>query len=363
MIRLRFIPLLLLFVMASQAQQPSSLKVTIDTQAARATLLALENPVLTHDQALKIAEMHGNQGALQKLHEFDIPSTTGDFAEALDLSAHGQPVIAPNQKSILLFLVQPKVKELLQVLDQIDRDPDEFQNAIEQRIAAFSPQGVPIHLQGYVVAAGDGGGYAFGGTDFFLNLTMVDDLVLAQNVTTHEMYHAVQGSFAADRKVDFSHGAPALQAACGNIERLFSSLYEEGSAVYVEDPSLLERSHSSMAARKLNDLNDGKKHIGDTVTLLEMSVLALSAPDPALYNKVYRVDFLGHGELYNTGYAMAKALAQAEGPPGIIQSLQEPAYKFVLRYAALPLYGKDQDHPLLGPHTIAAAKRIANGCR
>jgi len=117
------------------------------------------------------------------------------------------------------------------VLDQIDKDPIEFQNTIEQRIAAFSPQGVPIHLQGYVVAAGDGGGYAFGGTDFFLNLTMVDDLVVAQNMTTHDMYHAVQGTFAADREVDYSHAAPESQAACRNIERLFSSLYEEGSAV------------------------------------------------------------------------------------------------------------------------------------
>ncbi len=88
--------------------------------------------------------MYGNQGVLRKLHEFDTPSTTEDFAEALYLSTHGQPVTVPNQKSILLFLVQPKVKELLRVLDQIDGDPDEFQKAIEQRIAAFHRKVCPF---------------------------------------------------------------------------------------------------------------------------------------------------------------------------------------------------------------------------
>lgn len=365
MMRFRIFGFALLLLVANtiHAQEHSVLTVTIDTQAAKATLLALENPALTHEQALRIAKMYGNQGALRKLHEFEIPSTTEDFANALYLTAHGLPVTSPNEKSILLFLVQPKVKLLLQVLDQIDRDPAAFQGPIQQRIAAYSPSGVPIHLKGYVIAAGDGGGYAFGDTDFFLNLTMLDDFVLAQNVTTHEMYHAVQGAFADARKVDFSHAAPSQRESCTNIERLFSSLYEEGSAVYVDDPSQLENSHTSMAARKTADLKDGKAHLSLTITLLEMSVLALSAPEPAPYGKVYDIDFLGHGELYNTGYAMATALADAEGPQGIIQSLREPPYMFVLRYTALPLYGKDKDHPLLGPNTIAAAKHIANGCR
>jgi len=76
-----------------------------------------------------------------------------------------------------------------------------FQQRIEQRISLFVPPNSDIHLEGYVVAAGDGGGYAFGGTEFFLDIGIVDDIVVAQETTTHELYHAVQGALAADREL------------------------------------------------------------------------------------------------------------------------------------------------------------------
>jgi hypothetical protein len=41
--------------------------VTIHTDDARATLLAMQNPSLTREDAATIAMMHGNQGVLRKL--------------------------------------------------------------------------------------------------------------------------------------------------------------------------------------------------------------------------------------------------------------------------------------------------------
>lgn len=345
------------------AQQPPALTVKIHTEDARATLLALEDPALTHERAIKIAAMYGNQAALRKLHEFNIDSTTEDFADALYAAAHGQSVTTRTQKALLFSIVQPKVKQLLTLLDQIESDPANFQKLIEQRIATFTPPGANLRLQGYVLAAGDGGGYAFGDTNFFLNIGLVDDLVLAQSVTTHEMYHAVQGAFAASRKTDFSSATPAAQEACRNLDQLFANLYEEGTATYVADPSLIPKSHSESAARMLADLNAGLEDIHGSATLLEMSVLSLSAPNPIPYDKVYGIGFFGHAVLYSIAYVMSKDIADAEGAQGITQALEQPPYKFVLRYASLPAYGKDKGHPALGPNTLDAARRLANGCR
>jgi hypothetical protein len=360
----RSIRLLLICNLAvALAQQASASTVTIHTEGARATLLALQNPLLSHEQALAIANIYGNHAVLRKLHEFKITSTTEDFANALYATAHGQPITKENEIDILFEIEEPKIPQLLALLQDIDANPNAFQRRIEQRISLFVPPNTDIHLEGYVVAAGDGGGYAFGDTDFFLNIGIVDDLVLAQETTTHELYHAVQGALAADRELEIDNPRGHAQQACIASGHLFNSLYEEGSAMYVGDVSLLPQSHSPAATRRLIDINDGQKHIQNSVTLLEMSFIALNATDPVPYDDMYDVDFLGHGVVYNIAYVIAKAIVAQDGTQGLAAFLKQPTYKFVLRYTQLPSYGADKDHPRLGPNTIAAANRLADGCK
>jgi len=362
MLRLPIRLLLILTLVAALAQQAYATTVTIHTEDARATLLALQNRSLSHEDAMKTAEMHGNQAVLQKLHEFKITSTTQDFANALYATAHGEPITKENEKNILFEIEEPKISQLLALLKDIDANPKAFQQRIEQRIALFVPPNTDIHLEGYVVAAGDGGGYAFGGTDFFLNIGIVDDIVVAQETTTHELYHAVQGAFAADRELKIDNPRGHAQQACIDSGNLFNNLYEEASAMYVGDLSLLPKSHSLAATRTLTDLNDGQKHIQDSVTLLEMSFIALNASEPVPYDEMYSVDFFGHGVVYNIAYVMAKAIVAQDGPQGLAAFLKQPTYKFVLRYIQLPAYGMDKDHPKLGPNTIDTANQLANGC-
>jgi hypothetical protein len=54
---------------------------------------------------------------------------------------------------------------------------------------------------------------------------------------------------------------------------------------------------------------------------------------------------------------MAKAIVEKDGPQGLAAFLKQPPYKFVLRYTQLPAYGRDKDHPKLGPNTIDAANQ------
>jgi hypothetical protein len=206
--------LLIWTLVAALAQQAYATTVTIHTEDARATLLALQNPTLNHEDAMKIAQMHGNQAVLQKLHEFKITSTTEDFANALYATAHGQPITKENEKDTLFEIEEPKIPQHLALLQEIDASPKAFQQRSEQRISLFVPPNSDIHLEGYLVAAGDGGGYAFGGTEFFLNIGIVDDIVVAQETTTHELYHAVQGAFAADRELKIDNPQGHAQQAC-----------------------------------------------------------------------------------------------------------------------------------------------------
>ncbi len=338
--------------------------VTMNTDSAKAVLDALQNPALSHEASLRIAGMTGNQGIIRKLNEFKIPATAQSFADALYACAHGEKVTDSTQQSFYFDQVKPRSQELLSLLTQIESNPDSFQNAIEHRIALFTPPGADIHLQGYVVAGGDGGGYTFGDTNFYLNIGLVTELAIAKGTTTHELYHAVQGAFAKERgnsaevpRKTASHS----QNSCANVSHLFANLYEEGSATYVEDISLLSGVKTEIGLRMKDDMDDGLKHLRTSASLLEMSVISLNAADPTPYDDVYDVDFLGHGILYNIGYAMAKAIADNDGPQGLAAYLKQPPYRFVGRYTQLPQYGLDKDHPRLGPNTLAAVKQVG-GC-
>lgn len=357
----------LALVLSGSACVASATTVTIDTESAKAVLAALGNPALTHEAALKVAAMPGNQGIIRKSKEFKLPATTENFADALYDSAHGVKAKDKMEESYFFDHAKGAAPQLMALIGQIEGDPADFQQAIEKRIALYSPPGLDVHLQGYVVAGGDGGGYAFSGTDFYLNIGWIDEFIVAKSVTTHELYHAVQGAFAKERgaheDLPSLVGMSPVQQACTKEHQLFGNLYEEGSAVEAEDVSLIEQAHSETGVRQRVDLKDGVRQVRMSARLLEMSVLSFEAPDPMAFDDVYDVDFFGHGILYNVGYVMAKAIVDADGPQGLAVYLKLPPEQFVLGYIKLPLYGKDEAHPLLLPNTIAAAQRQGAGCK
>lgn len=361
----RLLRILVLAAALGWAGSALAVTVSIDTSAARAVLKAIGNPDLSLPEAAQIATMPGNQGVIRKLREFRIDATPAGFAHALYAAAHDQTVTAPEETAFQFDLLKPKVKQLDELVASIDAEPHAFQASIQDRIAMYTPPGADVKLSGYVVAAGDGGGYAFGGTDFYLNLIMTDELVLARSVTTHEMYHAVQGAFAKERQApaDRAEGDTSPETACMASARLLANLYEEGTAVEVADVSLLAKAQSPTGLRIRADMADGIKHMNTSAYLLEMSFASLAATRPVPYDEVYNVGFFGHSILYNVAYAMAKAIDDVDGPKGLAAFAKRPAYAFVRRYTQLSAYGKDSMHPLIGPNTAAALDLVAGGCR
>ena len=344
--------------------QAAAIVVTINTDSAKAVLDALGDPRLTHDDALKIARMTGNQGIIREMNGFKIAVTNESFANALWAAAHGQKVTDPTETALYFDIVKPKAAKLLALIQQIEASPEAFQGAIENRITLFTPPGTEVRLQGYIVAGGDGGGYAFGGTDFYLNLEFNDDMAVARTVTTHELYHAVQSAFAGKPSPVIDAQAPSpTQQACADSARLFANIYREGSAMFVEDSSTLAQSHSESAIKQLTDINDGLAHLKDSATLLELSIVGLHASEAVPFDDVYSVGFYGHGVLYDIGDGMARAVVENDGPQGLASFLTRPPYQFVLRYTQLPKYGIDKDHPRLGPNTMKSLNQLANGCK
>ncbi|SEG63386.1 hypothetical protein SAMN05421819_3972 [Bryocella elongata] len=344
-----------------------ALTVTVDTDSAKAVLNALEDPQVTHETCLKIAAMPGNQGIIGKTNEFKITANDQLFADALYDAAHGIPVTDLEKRIYDFDAVKQRSSEHRAMLHEIETNPERFQKQVERRIALFTPAGSDFHLKGFIVAGGDGGGYTFGSTDFYLNIGRVDEIISAKSIMTHELYHAVQGAFDKDRgvlaEVPPPTNMPPDEQACLKTAHLFMDLYAEGTATYVADVSLLDHVQSEGGLRQKTDLADGVQHFQWGASLLEMSVLSFQADHAMAFDDVYDVDFYGHGVLYSVAYVMSKAIVEQNGAQGLTAYLRRPPYDFVLGYTRLAAYGKDKDHPVLGPNTIAAAEKLAKGCR
>jgi len=350
----------------AQQPAPSPSNITIDGSSARAVLAAVRNPALTHEQALRIAAMPGNQGLVRKENSYGRHATTQSLADALFAVAHDE---TPSAEFRFQFeRLKPRAEALAALLDRIEANPTAFRDWVIMRVNTFSPPNPKLAITGYLIAGGPSGGFAFGKPEFFLNLNYFDEFDTARVVMAHELYHAVQGAYAvqpqdwwADRGADSGPHA-VLAKQCATNSELFEALYEEGSASYVGDLLQLKGAPGPGAKTLLGDFEDGLHDIDRSTTLLELSVTGLNASQPVPYDEVYALGFYVPEILYKLGYVMSKAIAVDEGPQALTADLGHPGNAFAAQYLALPRYGRDADHPKLGPNSVAAIQRLQAGC-
>ncbi len=360
--------LMALFAGSAWAQQPAPgpAHITIEGSSARAVLAAVQNPALTREQAMRIAAMPGNQGLVRKENSYGRHATTQSLAEALFAVAHGETPAADFR--FRFERLKPRAQALGALLDRIEANPTTFRDWVITRVNAFSPPNPKVAITGHLIAGGTSGGFSFGEPEFFLNLNYFDEFDTARVVMAHELYHAVQGAYAVQPKDWWTQQAAQsgphamLAKQCATNSELFEALYEEGSASYVGDLLQLKGATGPGATKLLSDFEDGLSDIDRSTTLLELSVIGLNAPQPVPYDDVYALGFYVPEILYKLGYVMSRAIAVDQGPPALTAALGHPGNAFAARYLALPLYGKDKDHPKLGPNTVAAIERLQAGC-
>ena len=184
-------PIILTFGILLSAPTSLCQKITIDTASARAVLKALQDPDLTYNLAITVAKLEGNQGMVHEMHDLNEADTDEQFAHALVAAAHGQAASSAVERAYNFTGVKDAAPAMALLLNSIESD---FEKDVRDRIRPFSPKPDSISLRGFVVAGGDGGGYAFGGTDFYLNLLNSDDLIYARQTMIHEAFHGVQGA-------------------------------------------------------------------------------------------------------------------------------------------------------------------------
>ena len=344
-------------------------EVTLDASSGKAVLDALKNPKLELAEALSVAGLPGNQGLIRKANSYHIAATTETFAEALIASAHGTSLDTPTAKNLGFDRLKQKADDLAALIAKIEAHPDEFQAWVVERVGSFSPKSSMVRISGYLVVGGNSGGFAFDEPKFYLNLSYFNEFETAKVVLAHELYHAVQAVYSVEKddtwlKPESSTAkGRARQQVCANLSNLFANLYQEGSASYVGDPMLLDEQTGPLAKKTRAELQDGLNNLHNHLTLMELSVVGLEAKKPVPFDDVYALGFYVPEPLYKLGYVMAKAIATDEGPQSLTKFLGEPGYSFAKHYVALPGYGKDRDHPKLGPNTLAAIRLLASGCK
>jgi hypothetical protein len=341
-------------------------QVTVDSASARSVLSSVQDAKLTEQRAREVCEMPGNQGLIRKEISYGRKATTQSCADALLAAAQNK---TPNPAFSFQFdKIKPRAPELSALINQIEHNPTTFQRWVVQRVSQFSPKDSKVAITGYLVAGGPSGGFSFGEPKFYLNLAYADEFDEAKVVMAHELYHAVQGAYAPKPKDWWSQKGTdqgpdhALAQQCSTNDQLLAALYEEGTASYVGDPFLLRDSKGPAAKKDLMEMQDGIAHIWQSVTLLELSVTGLNAPDPVSYDEVYAMGFYGPEIEYTLGYVMAKAIATDKGDAALAALLTQPEYSFTEQYMALQKYGLDYAHPKLESNTVAAVKRLRTGC-
>ena len=341
-------------------------QITVDSASARAVLRAVQDPQLTPDQAREVCGTNGNQGLVRKEHSYGRKATTQSCADALLAAAQGK---AADQAFKFRFeSIKPRAAELAALLDRIEENPVAFQQWVTTRVAQFSPPNSKVKISGYLLVGGVSGGFAFDEPEFYLNLAYFSDFDVARVVMAHELYHAVQGVYAPSEKgwwsvKDAGKGADRMLAQqCSTNYDYFGALYQEGTASYVGDPLLLSDVKSHAAQKMVKEMEDGIGQLVNSLTLLELSMTGLNAPDPVPFDQVYALGFYVPEIEYKLGYVMAKAIAADHGDSAITALLKQPPYAFINAYISLPKYGKDHAHPTLGPNTITAFRRLQAGC-
>ena len=280
----------------------------------------------------------------------------------------GRRAASPTAKSFRFEDVKAHAKELTALVDRIEGATSGFQDWVTARVARFTPPDTNVDIIGYLVVGGTSGGFAFAEPTFFLNLAYFNEFEAAKVVMAHELYHAVQGALADTAMAWWARPGAlkgkqgALASRCADTAQLFTDLYQEGSASYVGDPLLLTGEEGPLAKKTRGEMEAGLAQMGNSRTLLELSVTGLEAPKPVPYENVYALGFYSPEILYKLGYAMARAIAVDESPQALAAFLRQPGYKFAAHYVGLPAYGKDELHPKLGPNVLAAIERLNGGC-
>ena len=313
------------------------LAVSLNVDTARAVLAAVRDPNLTEARALAIAKMPGSAGLIRKIKSYGRQADEAMLAQALLAAA--QHRVSDVDKNFRFAAARDAAPAIGAVLDQLTDPSRHVLDDVKQRIALFTPPSLSGTITGYLIVGGTSGGFAFGDPEFYLDLAHFPSAPLASTILEHELFHAVQALAA--------HVAgPVVAGPCRNaipgaarLDKLFDSLVEEGTASYVGDVLALSETGDAEIVKARAQFQHGQNILRRSVTLLELSVHAVTTGASISDDDIYSAGFYDDEILYSLGYVVTRAIAREQGPGAVAELLGKPGALFVQRYVALKSYG------------------------
>ncbi len=308
----------------------------MDTSAARATLDVLTGAVpATPAELERVAMLPANQAQIRHAASFRPGDTTASFVEALGRAARKEPL---GDDAWGFGVVEARLAVTKALLAKVEAAPGALSSAVAARLSGFVPEGETAHVNVHFIVGGTSDGFAPGGDDFYIALHYLrGDVEGLRILMSHELFHILRRALQPAER-DVAAAPPRVRAA----RRLLDQTMNEGVASWIGDPTRATGGgpYVEWFAQKFKRNLD---RLDQNVTLFDTLLFRSWNDAGADPDKLYMLGFSGQWDspLYFVGYAMARTLAEKEGPSAVPAAVRAGPEAFFARYRTAAKKGED----------------------
>jgi len=331
------------------AEKPH-IKLTINTDAARALIDVIESDNINDDDINSLVRLEGIQSLITQAQRFDSSATETRFIEQLKKVSAGQ---ALKENTFQLTKVKRELNTIKATLRSIENDKNKFSQSLVKRISAYAPEDVSFSTSINIIVGGTSDGFApANGSGFYLALQYFDEPIGLELLASHELYHLLQQSIV--KPVGLDKTGPTTQARFVLI-----SLYAEGTASIINDPNDIPNpgSYVQWSQKKYNK---NSRRLGENFTHFENTLYRVYHDSEIGARDVYSLGFSGGWDSphYFVGYEMAQKIEQYRGRDVLVGVLSSPhpGVAFIREY--IDLYNQNDSSDLI--HFKSSIEKIVS---
>lgn len=320
-----------IFVINTSGFQNPNIKISFDSESARAVLDVLGGKAVSDEELTRIAKLPGNQGLINQAARFDKQATEENFKSGLK-----QIVETGSIKTDPFYLSTVKSRRVAvdAVLNEIERNPQKLIDEITGKISQYSPAaGLSMEVKIYLIAGGTSDGFAPDRKTFYVALHYFDDDYEGLKLLmSHELYHNVQASAVSGRKF-IKDGSP--KNIVNSFDFLQSTL-KEGTASVVGDPLEITNGKKYITWFQ-GKFRNNLRRIDTNFTLFDTLLYSLYNNPDAAADRIYNIAFSGayDSALYFVGYRMARIVEKRKGKQEIAFLIGKNPLQFFNEYIEL----------------------------
>jgi len=311
------------------------LELIFDTASAHSVLDVLTGSApATSEELARVAALPGIQAQIRHHSRFRASFTTASFVEALGRAARGEPL---GDDPWDLATARERLIQTRDLLAKVEASPQALSDAIATRLTAFIPSGRAARVNVHFIVGGGSDGFASNDADFYIALQFFrGDEEGLRVLMSHELFHILRPSVKPAER-----DAAVVPRNVRKARQLIDQTTNEGVASWIGDPTAATGGgpYVEWFAKKYRRNLD---RLGENVTLFDLLLFRAWNDEDADAETMYMLGFSGTWDspLYFVGYAMARYLAEKEGPTAVPAAVRAgPEAIFTLYRAAAKKYG------------------------